>query len=239
MLLRQLFNDPIQFILAVPCILIALTFHEWSHGFAAYKCGDNTARNLGRLSLNILHHLDPIGTIMMLIAGFGWAKPVPVNPRNFKKPRRDFALVAAAGPAMNFILAFIGAFFFTLISALGNDPIYLYLIGEGTFWGAFLFYAQQFFSLFILFNVGLGVFNLIPLPPLDGSRIVSWLLPPKASMYYNRIEMYAQYIFLAIVILTWLPEPLSNISDWIFFPVGWLREKIIFGFLDFWHMILG
>lgn len=239
MLLRQLFDDPVQFILAVPCILIALTFHEWSHGFAAYKCGDNTARNMGRLSLNILHHLDPVGTLMMLIAGFGWAKPVPVNPRNFRHPRRDFAIVAAAGPLMNFILAFAGAFFAILISVIGYDPIYMYLLGEGTFFGAFLFYAEQFFDLFAFMNIGLGVFNLIPLPPLDGSRIVSWLLPPKASMYYNRIEMYAQYIFLGIIILTWLPEPLSNVADWIFFPVDWLRGKIYIGFLSFWNMILG
>lgn len=234
MFLYQLLQDPIQLILFIPCVLIALSLHEWAHGYAAYKCGDNTANNLGRLSLNPLHHLDPVGALMMLIVGFGWAKPVPVNPRNFRHPKRDFAIVAAAGPLMNFILAFIGMMIHTAIFVLGYEQIAL----EGGFLGTFLNYAAAFFYLFSFLNVGLGVFNLIPIPPLDGSRIVSWLLPPKASMYYNRLEFYTSYIILAIVALTWLPEPLSKITDYIFFPVDWLRETIFGAFMEFWDMVL-
>ena len=109
MLLYQLLKDPIQLILVLPCILVSLTFHEWAHGYAAYKCGDMTAKMYGRLSLNPLAHLDPVGSVCMLLFGFGWAKPVPVNTRNFRHPKRDFAIVAAAGPLMNLLLAFGGA----------------------------------------------------------------------------------------------------------------------------------
>ena len=98
----------VQLLLYIPIILISLTVHEYSHGYAAYKCGDMTARNFGRLTLNPLKHLDPIGTAMMLLFGFGYAKPVPINPRNFGKPRRDICIVAAAGPVSNLVLAFLG-----------------------------------------------------------------------------------------------------------------------------------
>ncbi len=237
MFLYELLKDPIQLLLILPCILIALSFHEWAHGYAAYKCGDHTAKNMGRLSLNPLHHLDPIGALMMLVVGFGYAKPVPVVTRNFKNPKRDFAIVAAAGPLMNFLLGFIGMFISTLLFFTCYEPMARYSIDSGYLIGGLAFYAYQMFYLFSFLNIGLGVFNLIPIPPFDGSRIVSWLLPPKASMYYNRLEHYTSYIILAIVILTWLPAPLSTISSYIFYPVDWLRETIFGGFMNFWDMV--
>ncbi len=242
MLLSQLLKDPIQLILTLPCILIALTFHEWAHGYAADKCGDHTARMMGRLSLNPMHHLDPIGAIMMLLVGFGWAKPVPVNVRNLRKPRRDFAIVAVAGPLMNFVIAFFGLMFATLFWYLGGYDLFMYTNGlyseiANPFVTKLIFYGFRFFVLLSTLNVGLAVFNLIPLPPLDGSRVVSWLLPVKLAIKYDRIQYYTQYIVLAIVVLTWLPAPLSNISDMIFFPVDWLRNTVLDGFLNFWNWI--
>ena len=234
MLLYRLLQDPIQLILILPTILIALTLHEWAHGYAAYKCGDMTARNMGRLSLNPLHHLDPVGALMMLLVGFGWAKPVPVNPRNFKNPKRDFAIVGAAGPAMNFLLAFGGSLVYTAVMRFGREYMSL-----DSFGGKLIYYCFVFFYYFSYLNIGLAVFNLIPLPPLDGSRIVSGLLPAKAAMYYNRVERYARYIFLAIILLTWLPAPFSTISDYIFYPVDWLRTTVFNGFESLWAFVFG
>ena len=240
MLLYQLLKDPIQLILVLPCILVSLTFHEWAHGYAAYKCGDMTAKMYGRLSLNPLAHLDPVGSVCMLLFGFGWAKPVPVNTRNFRHPKRDFAIVAAAGPLMNLLLAFGGAGVATLIQYAGYTSIVEYMNQtDMTFINGMVYYAWMLFSLFCLLNIGLAVFNLIPVPPLDGSRIVSWLLPPKASAKYNRIELYTRYILLALVVLTWLPAPFSNIVDWVFFPVDWLRGVLVNAFTDFWDLIFG
>ena len=240
MLLYQLLKDPIQLILVLPCILVSLTFHEWAHGYAAYKCGDMTAKMYGRLSLNPLAHLDPVGSVCMLLFGFGWAKPVPVNTRNFRHPKRDFAIVAAAGPLMNLLLAFGGAGVSTLVWYAGQSSIINYQMQLDTgFISGIVYYTYLLFSLFCLLNIGLAVFNLIPVPPLDGSRIVSWLLPPKASAKYNRIELYTRYILLALVVLTWLPAPFSNIVDWVFFPVDWLRGVLVNAFTGFWDLIFG
>ena len=239
-LLYQLLKDPIQLILVLPCILVSLTFHEWAHGYAAYKCGDMTAKMYGRLSLNPLAHLDPVGSVCMLLFGFGWAKPVPVNTRNFRHPKRDFAIVAIAGPLMNLLLAFGGAGVSTLVWYAGQSLIINYQMQLDTgFISGIVYYTYLLFSLFCLLNIGLAVFNLIPVPPLDGSRIVSWLLPPKASAKYNRIELYTRYILLALVVLTWLPAPLSNIVDWVFFPVDWLRGVLVNAFTGFWDLIFG
>ncbi len=238
MLIYQLLQDPILLILTLPCILIALTFHEWAHGYAAYKCGDNTAKSMGRLSLNPLDHLDIMGTISMLIFGFGWAKPVPVIPRNFKKPRRDFAIVAIAGPLMNLVIAFFSSMIaYLILFAGGGELQYYFITNEGESIYKFLYFACQFFYLMSYLNIGLAVFNLIPVPPLDGSRVVSWLLPPRLSAKYNRIELYTRYIILGIVILTWLPAPLSQITDLIFFPIDWLRTTIHEGFADLWTKV--
>ena len=173
-------------------ILISLTVHECAHGYVAHLCGDNTARNLGRLTLNPLAHLDPIGTVMMLLFGFGYAKPVPVNSRYFKHFKRDLAFVSLAGPASNILLAFLMEILFRLsyhllpVTALISVPFFV--------WNIFRMY-------FVSLNVGLAVFNLLPLPPLDGSRIVSVLLPPKAA--YNYLK-YERYIMIAVLALLYL-----------------------------------
>ncbi|MCD6363322.1 MAG: site-2 protease family protein [Synergistetes bacterium] len=167
-------------LLSFPAVLIALSFHEFAHAWVADKLGDPTPRYTGRLTLNPLAHLDILGTIMLLFFRFGWAKPVIVNPSNFRKPSRDMALVAIAGPTMNFILAF----FFALPFRFGLH------LGWAT---------ERFFFNALIINIALMVFNLIPLPPLDGSRIIGFFLPPKIELYYRRIERYGMIILLVLI----------------------------------------
>lgn len=186
----------IQLLLCLPIILFSLSLHEAAHGCVANKLGDPTARDLGRLTLNPLKHLDPLGFLCMLLAGFGWAKPVPINTRYFKKPRRDMALSGAAGPASNLCLAVI----FTALLKIAYELLWSrsyssdLTLNIAYFTLVFLFYGIQL-------NLTLAVFNLLPVPPLDGSRIFYVLLPPK---YYFGIMKYEKYISLAIMLLLML-----------------------------------
>lgn len=215
--------DITRTLLSVPSILIALTVHEVAHGYAAYRLGDPTARNLGRLSLNPLKHLDPIGTLCMLLAGFGWAKPVPINTRNFKNPRRDMALSALAGPVSNVLLGFAGvllqAIFLKLFGAFPpttERTAYIYQI------------TLIFFVMFTSLNIGLAIFNLLPVPPLDGSRIFYIFLPPK---FYFGIMKYERYISLAIMlalITGVLDRPLSLAMNGIINGMWYLVRLIPF-----------
>ncbi|MDY6848210.1 MAG: site-2 protease family protein [Thermodesulfobacteriota bacterium] len=183
-------------IMLVPALL-AVTFHEISHGFAAEKFGDPTARLLGRLTPNPMRHLDPIGTIALLVFGFGWARPVPVNFNNLRNPKRDMMWVALAGPASNFMLALLSAFFLRgleLVSELmppGQEMI-------GRFVEPLALMAG--FSLYI--NVILCVFNLIPLPPLDGGRVMVGLLPQKQSELLARIEPFGFILVILLIFFT-------------------------------------
>ena len=202
-------NTPqaIQFLLSVPVVLIALVFHEVSHGYAAYKLGDPTARSLGRLSLNPLKHLDPVGALCMLIFRFGWARPVPINSRYFKKPRRDMAITAFAGPLCNFILAFFSLLFYYI--ALWGCFQLAENVEISDFAAKFLAYLLIFLQLSHIMNLSLAIFNLIPVPPLDGSRVLYVFLPPK---YYFGVMKYERYISFALLILLWaglLDGPLS------------------------------
>lgn len=176
------------FLVQAAAVLLCLTVHEVSHGLAANALGDPTAKNRQRLSLNPLRHLDPFGTLMMLLFGFGWAKPVPVDMRYFKHPKRGMAITALAGPVSNFLLAFLAL-------VLANMMVPL---AYSTAWaGRWL----NFFALLASLSVGLGVFNLIPFPPLDGSKVVESLLPDKI---YYKILRYERFGMLALMAALWM-----------------------------------
>jgi Zn-dependent protease len=178
--------DLIDFILPLPIILIALTIHEFSHGFAAYKLGDTTAKTDGRLSLNPLRHIDLIGLLFLIVARFGWAKPVMVNPINLKNPKRDMAIISFCGPLSNFLLAFV----FLLIIF----PVWRFLPRAEE--NILPYYARYFIEAFLAINIGLGVFNLIPIPPLDGSKVFAALLP---NSVYQKVMSVNHNIMLLIV----------------------------------------
>jgi Zn-dependent protease len=181
-------------IMLVPALL-AVTLHEVAHGYVADRFGDPTARLLGRLTLNPLKHLDPIGTLALIVFKFGWARPVPVNYRNLRNPKTDMIWVALAGPATNLCLAAFSALlmrFFMLLRSTSN-------LGEfGTFIDPLSLMAA--FSLYI--NVILGIFNLIPIPPLDGGRILSAILPDRYSDFFNRLEYFGFIIILFLIFYT-------------------------------------
>lgn len=181
-------------LVSIPGVLIAITFHEFAHGFAAYKLGDNTAKNEGRLSLNPLDHLDPIGTLMLLFAGFGWGKPVHVNPTNYTRRismEKGEAIVSIAGPLMNIILAFIFALIYCAIYKFAGIAFITSTVGN---------IVILIISATISINIGLGVFNLIPLPPLDGSKIIMPFLPYNAKQWFRNNE----YIFYIIFVVIWI-----------------------------------
>ncbi len=167
----------------IPAVLIAITVHEFAHAYAAYRMGDPTAANQGRLSLNPLHHLDPIGTLMLVFFRFGWAKPVPINPYNFKEYKKGVVLVSLAGPASNIMMAFVGAILARIIFPL-NIPILV-----------------QFIFNFIYINIVLAVFNLLPVPPLDGSRLITVLIPPKYEHISMALERYGFLMLIGLIII--------------------------------------
>ncbi len=176
--------DPIVIALRIPALLIAITFHEFAHARMAYYFGDATAQRQGRMNLNPLSHLDPLGTVMILLVGFGWAKPVPINPYNFNRYRKGLRWVSFAGPMVNFILGFIGLLFFNLLYSRG--------ITGGLF--------VQFMMVLAQLNILLGIFNLIPVPPLDGSKILMSFLPDAYLGYYRTLEQYAPLILILLIV---------------------------------------
>ncbi len=218
----DLMQKLLALMISIIALLPALTFHEWAHGYMAYKLGDATAKADGRLSLNPLDHLDPFGTLMLLIMGFGWAKPVPVNTRHFKKPRRDFALTALAGPMMNFIVALISAFLFVLT---------WYIVGYNDLTGITSDAILMIFDYSMVFNIGLGLFNLIPLPPLDGSNILMCMLPNSLAAKYSRVRYYSGYIFIGLILLQYVPV-LDFIPDLIFAPLNICRNFLTDAFIS-------
>ena len=207
-------------VLTIPGVLIAITFHEFAHAFVADKLGDDTPRRQGRLSLNPFDHLDPIGSLLLLVAGFGWGKPVQVNPNNYNRKRsieKSDALVSIAGPLMNFLLAIV----FTIITCIvinatgskllfiGNDMI-LVASNQGTEIGL------KILILAVTTNVGLGIFNLIPLPPLDGSKVIMPFLPYKAKQFFKQNETIFYIIFVAIWVTglaSMIISPIINFLD--------------------------
>lgn len=211
-------RDPLEAILSLlltlPIMLLALSLHETAHGWVAWRCGDPTARNLGRLTLNPLKHLDPMGLIFLMVFGYGWAKPVPINTRYFRKPKRDMALTAAAGPAANLLLGLVNAVLFGIfgglllaqsaLGAAGMLVIFLSVLAE-TF-----FYAAAINFMFMLFN-------LIPVPPFDGSRIALAFLPEK--LYFG-IMRYERQIMIVLLIA------MLVLSRFGYSPIGYVASRL-------------
>lgn len=179
-------------LLTIPGVLIAITFHEFAHAFVADKLGDDTPRAQGRLTLNPLAHFDPFGTIMLLFAGFGWGRPVQVNPRNYNRTmsmEKADAIVSIAGPAMNFLLAILFTIIYCVIIKFA--PISFTMSQIGSIIAMIILYT-------ISINVGLGIFNLIPLPPLDGSKVIKPILPYNAKTWFEQNEKIFEMIFIAL-----------------------------------------
>ena len=181
-------------LIQAPVILFALTVHEFCHAWVASLLGDDTAERQGRLTLNPIAHLDPLGTILMFVAGFGWAKPVPVNPVNFKDPRKGMLLVAVAGPASNLVMAIAAGFLlrFTIPNLTGVEL-------NSTFSSA-IAVSLVMIILTLQFGIALAVFNMIPIPPLDGSRVLYGILPQKQAYAYSRFEPYGMLILFGLFI---------------------------------------
>ncbi len=203
-------------------MLIALSVHECAHAFAAYKLGDDTARLSGRLTLNPLSHLDPLGTLMFVIVGFGWGKPVPVNPNNFEHPIRGSAITALAGPLSNLILAFLSFVILGLTMHVlpGADDVMM--LGRGAYEGSiFTRFVVDFFQTSLFVNLALMAFNLIPIAPLDGSKILQAFIPASAEDTYDAYLHYGPYILLAIIVgerligFDFLTPWISTIINWV------------------------
>ncbi len=202
--------DFLQIGLSLAVLIVSLTVHEAAHAWAADRLGDSTARLLGRLSLNPLVHIDPIGTVVFPLMAFatgvpliGWAKPVPVDFRNLASPRRDFALIAAAGPASNLVMAVVGAGLFAAVYEGGED---LGAVAYGAFF-------------FTMINVLLAVFNMIPVPPLDGGNVLMGVLPRPLAAVFDRIRPYGIFVLYALMfsgVLFRVTRPVQN------FILGWL-----------------
>lgn len=205
-------------ILRIPVILLAITVHEFAHGYIARRCGDDTAERAGRLTFNPFSHLDLFGALMMFFGPFGWAKPVPVNPSNLKNQKKDIALVSAAGPISNILLAVISGLVFRFISDVGS--------GADTHR-----YVAELFRHMIILNLGLSFFNLLPIPPLDGSKILISFLPNRSAGRYMHFVRYAPAVFFGLILAEWvLHIPLiSMVLNPLWEPYMGFWSFIIFG----------
>ncbi|MDO4733372.1 MAG: site-2 protease family protein [Bacillota bacterium] len=217
--------DLTRLLYVVPAIVLALSIHEYAHARVAYAFGDSTARDAGRLTLNPLKHLDVVGTLTLIFVGFGWAKPVPINPWYFGQPRKLRVLwVSLAGPASNILQALLGTGIIAVFWHFVHDP------------GELAFYFFMLLNYYVSINLSLAFFNLIPIPPLDGSKILASLLPDR---HFNIVLALERYGFLILMLLCFLPNILSwlglpaidPLSSLISVPAAWLRELFfsIFG----------
>ena len=202
-------------------IFLVLPLHECAHGFIAHKLGDNTAKREGRLTLNPLVHIDYIGAALMLLVGFGWAKPVPVNSRYFKDPKKGMALTALAGPVSNLLAA--------IVAGLIRNGFLALIAKEVLPWNDFMMYVLMFFQFLVYINIGLAVFNFLPVPPLDGSKILMAFLPDKYIFWIaQREQMISMILFVVIMmgglngILSVANNVLGGFIDWLtYLPFSW------------------
>jgi len=215
-------NGILNLLLTIPGVLIALTFHEFAHAYAANKLGDETPRVQGRLNLNPLSHIDPVGFIFLIVAGFGWGKPVQIDPRNFNGKHsisKAEAIVSAAGPIMNFILAFVFLIIYYILFAV-TDVI-----------SSLSVQWQQVINIVISYtisiNIGLGVFNLIPLPPLDGSKILMHFLPYKAKEWFYKNGQMFYIVFLLLIVTGLSTVILTPIFSVVFDGLSWLAYNLL------------
>ena len=193
----------VDLLLSVAAILLCLTVHETCHGLAAWALGDPTAKRLHRLSLNPLRHIDPFGALMMLVAGFGWAKPVPVDPRYFRNPKLGMAITALAGPVSNLVMAYVALLLRAALLAFYHPG------------SALLEGVIGFCETLAVLNVGLGIFNLIPFPPLDGSKVLGAFLPDRAYYQLMRYERWGMLLLMALLWLGVFSAPLSIARNWV------------------------
>lgn len=203
----------------IPCLVVAIVFHEVAHGWSALALGDPTAKEQRRLSLNPIRHVDPVGTVILpgflaLVGApvFGWAKPVPVDAARLRNPRFGMMAVAAAGPATNFALALVGA------AALG--------VASTTGLAANALVSQGIFT-FILMNLFIGVFNLLPIPPFDGSHIVEGALPRRMAVAYEKLRPFGMLLFFGLILLSWALPQIEIIERLIMPPVQWLLDHYL------------
>ena len=208
--------------------LLAISVHESSHALSAHWLGDDTAKNQGRISLNPLRHLDPYGFVMMVLVHFGWAKPVPVNPYRMSKvrsPKVGMAVTAAAGPISNVLLAFLSCLAYVLIFYFGSLELKLMLNGYTEPSGALYYFAELCWVSFLL-NTGLAVFNLIPISPLDGSKVLAILLPDEAHAWLMRYERYGFLLLIALLFLGVLDKPLTFLRSGLMNGILALAEPL-------------
>lgn len=219
----------------IPCLVVAIVFHEVAHGYSALLLGDTTARDQKRLSLNPIRHVDPVGTLLvpgaLALAGapvFGWAKPVPVRQDRLDNPRFGMMAVAAAGPGSNFVLATVGAillgFALPIDAGISTSETGMSLIVDGA--GETLLIQSGLFY-FVLINVFLGVFNLLPIPPFDGSHIMEGLLPPSLARSFRKLRPYGMLLFLGLIALTWFAPELGILGKTIGPPVEWTLSQYL------------
>lgn len=204
--------------LIIPAALLTIIFHEVSHGYIAYLLGDRTAKDSGRLSLNPLHHLDIVGVLCMVLFGFGWAKPVPINPYYFKNRKVGTVLVSLAGPASNLIMATVSLLLVRVLLVFSPENtvlIYSQII------------AAEFLFTFAFLNIGLAVFNLIPIPPLDGSKILFSLLPSRAYWFMLKVEQYGMLILIVLINLPFFSRLLAFLRQFVFVGIQGLLDFIL------------
>ena len=186
-----------NYLISLPGLLIAIVFHEFAHGYSAYLLGDRTAKNAGRLTLNPIKHIDPIGFLFMLVFRFGWAKGVPINPKYFKNRKRDTIIVSLAGVFTNFTLALL----------IGSIIVYLPIKNE---------VIVEMLVITLWYNIMLGVFNLLPFPPLDGSKVIASLLPTKYEYYFYKYERYFYLVLILLIATNYIQRIIGPLVEFVY-----------------------